>query len=384
MTEDMVRLKRIRLAGDKSIKEMDLELRSMNVLIGANGAGKSNLASFFAFLRVMRRGRLQRHVEASGADSLLFYGAKTTQHIAATLDYDCGHHTVGYRLRLAASPRDVALTVDESTLLVDEEVVEFPVVAEGVAMTCENYHVAAGAELTVQEVELPAKAACPADRMIANALMGYRVFHFGDTSDMAPIRRRLYEGDNQALRSDGGNLAVVLRRLRQSNPTAYSRIRETIRQIAPWFGDFVLEPIEPQKTDVRLDWHDRYRDNIFGPHQLPDGALRAIALITLLLQPVEDLPSLIVIDEPELGLHPAAITVLASLMKAASLYSQVIIATQSPTLLDEFDAADVVVVDRKNGGSTFTRLDPDRLKDWLEEYTLGELWQKNSIGGGPF
>ena len=210
------------------------------------------------------------------------------------------------------------------------------------------------------------------------------VFHFGDTSSTAGIRRRCYKDDNLKLHPDGSNLAAVLHKCKGDGTITYRRTLETIRQIAPWFGDFVLEPIKPNETDVLLNWQDRHSDHVFGPHQLPDGALRAMALITLLLQPVEDLPSLIVIDEPELGLHPAAIVAVAGLMRAASVHSQVIIATQSVTLLDEFDAADVIVVDREDGHSTFTRQDPERLKDWLEEYSLGELWQKNVMGGGPF
>ncbi len=215
-------------------------------------------------------------------------------------------------------------------------------------------------------------------------LQNWGIFHFADTSSTAAIRRRCYMHDNLKLHSDGSNLAAVLWRLHETKGNWYWRILETIRQVAPWFGDFSLEPIKPNETDVALNWRDRHSDNLFGPHQLPDGALRAMALITLLLQPGEDLPPLIVIDEPELGLHPAAITVVAALLRGAALRSQVIVATQSVTMLEEFEVGDVIVVDREDGRSTFTRQDPERLKEWLEEYTLGELWQKNSIGGGPF
>ena len=220
------------------------------------------------------------------------------------------------------------------------------------------------------------------------------IFRFQDTSWNAAIRLRPpYTGDSAALHADGSNLAAVLYKLKAIGGAPYWRIRETIRQIAPWFDDFSLEPLKPNETDVVLNWREKNSDYLFGPHQLPDGALRAMALITLLLQPEEDLPPLIAIDEPELGLHPAAIGVLAGLLNAASLHSQVIIATQSVTLLEEFEAADVIVVDRdeqrlqntfSGWRSTFTRLDPERLKDWLEDYSLGELWQKNSLGGGPF
>jgi len=209
------------------------------------------------------------------------------------------------------------------------------------------------------------------------------IYQFSDTSPMAGIRKRCYKNDDKTIHSDGKNLAAYLYGLRIRQPLAYSRIIETIRQIAPWFDDFALTPIPPKETDVCLDWHDRYSDIVFGAHQLPAGALRMMALTTLLLQPEQELPSLIVLDEPELGLHPSAIVVIAALIKAASLNTQIIIATQSPTLLDEFEPADVIVVDHENGGSTFKRLAFERLKEWLDEYSLGDLWRKNSIGGGP-
>jgi predicted ATPase len=227
---------------------------------------------------------------------------------------------------------------------------------------------------------------------------GICLYHLSDTTREAPIRQPGYIDDNRELRSDGRNLAAVLYRLRKQSPESprreqsaeplqfdyYGRVVKTIRQFAPWFEGFAIEPLELNAKNVQLDWHENGAERLFGPHELPDGALRAMALTTLLLQPPKYLPSCIVIDEPELGLHPAAASIIAALLRAAALRCQVIVATQSPTFLDEFDPEDVIVVDREHGASTFTRQDPERLHDWLEEYSLGELWQKNVMGGGPF
>ncbi len=374
MSENTIHLKRIELSGFKSIEKMDLELRSMNVLIGANGAGKSNLVSLFDFLNAIRCQKLRDYVMRSGgAEDLLYYGAKKTPRIEVRLNFRLATSSLDYEARLASTAKGSLFFESERAVLHLAESKEPPLIDDlGVGHAESKLDQLAESELFVGAVN--------------SMLRRCKAFHFNDTSVASRMRRSSYLHDNANLHFDAGNLAAILykiRRARDETP-AYRRIAETIRQIAPWFDGFVLEPLEPNKTDVLLNWRDQFSDRIFGPHQLPDGALRAMALITLLLQPEEDLPSLIVIDEPELGLHPAAIVALAGLLKAVSRHSQVIIATQSVTLLEEFDAGDVIVVDREDGRSTFTRLDPERLKEWLEEYTLGELWQKNSIGGGPF
>jgi predicted ATPase len=183
---------------------------------------------------------------------------------------------------------------------------------------------------------------------------------------------------------DAGNLAAVLLRLRDMNDgSAYKRILSTIRLIAPFFDDFDLEPAGLNKRDIILNWRDKGSDQVFGPHQLSDGTLRAMCLVTLLMQPEDDLPDLIVVDEPELGLHPYALNVIASLFKKASHHTQVLIGTQSASFIDNFDVEDVIVVNREGKDSQFTRPDPAVLEAWLDEYSLGEVWEKNVIGGGP-
>jgi predicted ATPase len=373
-------LKRIEISGYKSIEHANIELRKLNVLIGANGAGKSNLISLFKFIYEIRQNRLQEFVLKWGANSLLYYGAKVTQQMQTELHFEGEPANFKWKFQLIPTARD--------SLIIENEIIS--------SLLNDNWHrVAAGptdrGSSIIAMIGALRALPTPADQSLGEAGMPiirhsdkWGVFHFGDTSGTARIRLGGYMDDNVKLHSDGSNLAAMLHKIQKSQNTAYYRITETIRQIAPWFGDFILEPIKPNETNIKLNWRDRYSDNIFGPHQLPDGALRAMALITLLLQPWEDLPSLIIIDEPELGLHPSAITVIAALLQQASLHAQVIVATQSPTFLDEFDPEDVIVVDREKGKSTFTRQDSDKLRDWLEEYSLGELWQKNSIGGGPF
>ena len=337
----MPRLSSLTLAGWKSIRNARIDIQSLNVLIGANGAGKSNLLSFFQLLAHFRNGLvLDAIAKAGSAESLLYYGSKVTDRVVADFDF------------LEDAPQlhlQLILTLDGHLVPLARE--------SGVIYTIEELH---------------------------QRLMLTRVFHFHDTGVSGPMRRECDLHANRFLQSAGGNLAAMLYLYRQRYPVAYNRIRAAVRAIAPYFDDFLLEPLRLDPTRINLRWRAVGREYEFGPHQLSDGTLRAIALFTLLLGTEEDRPELIVLDEPELGLHPAAITVFADLVKEASRHCQIILATQSTSLVDCFDPQDVIAVNTRNGESTFDRLDPVRLKNWLEEYSIGELWEQNVIGGGPY
>ena len=221
----------------------------------------------------------------------------------------------------------------------------------------------------------------PAAKTLRYLLNRCCVYHFHDTSPTSRVRQYCYVGDNRWLMPDAANLAALLYALKSSKETAYRRIVGTIRQVAPFFEDFDLEPTDSK--DIILNWRHCKSDLVFGPHQLSDGTLRAICLISLLLQPQEDLPILIVVDEPEIGLHPYALNVIASLLRAASHHTQVLVSTQSSAFLDSFEPEDIVVVERNGEATEFSRPDAEELEAWLEEYSLGETWEKNVIGGGP-
>jgi predicted ATPase len=187
--------------------------------------------------------------------------------------------------------------------------------------------------------------------------------------------------ENRWLKEDAANLAPRLLRIREEWPPYYHRIVENLRLILPFFADFDLA--EDRSGYVILQWRERDNDMVFSAPQAADGMLRCMALVTLLAQPEEELPSVLILDEPELGLHPYAISVVAGLLRSISRHVQVFIATQSTAFLDHFDPEDIVVLDRKGGETEFSRFEPDRLSSWLEEYSLSELWEKNVLGGRP-
>jgi predicted ATPase len=368
-------LRRITLNGFKSIKAMDLDLRPLNVLIGANGAGKSNLVSFFKMLNEMMAGRLQQYIGTTGrAQSLLHFGPKVTPQIEATLEFELKNGVDTYHMRLFHAAGDTLVFADESLSFLQTGHKK----PKSVPLKAGHEETRIGQEAEKED------AAAKVAKVFRHLLNHCRVYHFHDTSPTARVRQYCYIGDNRWLMPDAGNLAAFLLRLREENGgDVYKRIVTTIRLIAPFFNDFVLEPTGPNRQDLILNWRDKGSDQIFGPHQLSDGTLRAMCLATLLMQPESELPELIIVDEPELGLHPYALNVIAALFKKASHHTQILISTQSSSFLDNFDPEDIVTVNREGDESQFVRPDAEKLAAWLEEYSLGEIWEKNVIGGGP-
>lgn len=363
-------LQRLELTGFKSIRSADLTFGALNILIGPNGAGKSNFISFFKFLNWMTPapGNLQFFVgRAGGANALLHDGAAATPQIMAKLTFETDDGVNEYVMRLFHAAPDTLIFADE----------RYRFTRRGRAAPDWRELGAGHREMRLLEQSEQGDVTA---RFILRLLKRCVVYQFHNTSETARIRQRWDANDNKLLKEDAANLAPVLLRLRDQQPRAYAHIVETIRLIAPFFADFVLDPVG---SAVLLQWRERNSDVIFGAHQASDGLLRAMALITLLLQPVEDLPSVIILDEPELGLHPYAITIVTGLLKSVSLHRQIILATQSMTLIDYFEPEQIIVVERPERDSLFRRLDPGALQEWLAEYSLAELWEKNVLGGRP-
>ena len=361
----MPKLDRITIQGYKSIRSLkDFELRGMNVLIGANGAGKSNFISFFRLLAELFEQRLQLFVqEQDGPDALLFGTRKRTEQLEAELHF--GRN--GYRFTLVPAGKRLIFSREETYFAGDFADVWRPL--------------GSGQE----EARLPETKDSFAP-YVRKAVTSWRIYHFHDTSTSSPIRQAQAVRDNLRLKPDAGNLAAYLRYLRESDAERYRKIVEVVRRVAPFFGDFVYR--EDPGEMIELEWYEAGDpDTVLGPRQLSDGTLRFICLATLLVQssqPIQDiLPDTILIDEPELGLHPFALSVLAALMRQASERRQLIISTQSVDLVNEFAPEDIVVVSRRDGASDLERLDAERLQEWLEDYALGDLWKMNVLGGRP-
>jgi len=369
----MFKLNKVSLEGYKSIRQCrDLTLGNLNVLIGANGAGKSNLISFFRLLNAAMRGELRGYVGQQGAaHSLLHNGPKVSGEIKACLEFEDEAETNLYAIRLIYGAPDNLTFASEM----------FRTKPKASSATQASELIAHGASESA--VCQPGLRENERVKLFARLIGGIDTYHFHDTSLLAGVRGRWRVSDHRVLYAYGENLAAVLRVLREAHTDDYGRILETIRLVTPFFGEFILDPPSESPDLVMLNWRAKGTDYELGPHQLSDGTLRFIALATLLLQPHECLPQMIIIDEPELGLHPYAIKILGSLLQDAASFTQIIVATQSAALVDEVRPEDVIVANLVDGATSFERLDQERMADWLKDYSLSQMWESNLFGGRP-
>ena len=344
-------LNRIVIKGFKSIKECDLELKNINVLIGANGAGKSNFISVFDLLDYVLSNDLQYYASKKGADTIFYNGIKATKSIELETHYKEGRYSCRLELSEINTIIDIGDVRRTSNFIVRESDSDF--------------------------FRLPSEF---------YKKHPWSLYHFNDTGSSALLKMSNSISNNVTLLPDARNLSAFLFRLQNSDKDnykdSYKRILKAIQRVAPYFMDFVLLPEDSNNENIILRWQEKGHKDVLRASQLSDGTLRFICLATLLLQPGELQPSTIIIDEPELGLHPYAMTIVAELVKKAANKKQVILATQSAEFLDHFEAEDVIVVDRTENGSEFKRLNEEKLAAWLEDdYSLGELWNKNLFGG---
>ena len=358
------------IQGFRSLANVTLEIRPLNILIGPNGAGKSNFVGLFSFIRNIVNGQLQVYTGVQGgANKLLYYGAKTTPKLELAFSFPPNH----YRIQLIPTAADRFVFGYEACYF-DKD--------WGPGTHGENIN-SGGEESRLSRFGNEQRGSVP--KYVLQTLQSWRVYHFHDTSPAAGVKQSVPRQDNFVLKEDASNLAAFLMEMRDNEQKTlhYKRLIRTIQLVIPFFRDFLFRPANNSAQTLQLEWQDRNSpDTVFNAHDLSDGSLRFICLATLLLQP--DPPGLILLDEPELGLHPSAIHVLAGLLRRASERSTVIASTQSVNLVNEFDPDDIVVVDRdETGASVFTRQHNEQLTQWLERYSLGELWEKNVMGGTP-
>lgn len=370
-------LNKITVRGFTSIKDLDaFELGDLNVIIGANGAGKSNFIQIFRMLMAMTQKNLTKFIlERGGADNFLFGGPKITAKITMEFEFaslsENAQGPISYRFELTP-------TAEERFLIAEER-------KDGT--TPWRTYGSPGAESRVCDLRNESSSAGRWDDVgysVYESISNWMVYHFHDTSASAPMRRSEILEDNDKLRGDAANIAPFLLTLREHEmySTHYKNILNAIRLVIPFFDDFRLDRQKFGEAEkVRLSWQQKGSSFPMQPYHLSDGSIRFICLATALLQP--NPPSTIIIDEPELGLHPAAIVLLSELIQAAAKHTQVIVATQSPALIDQFSIEDIIVMNREHGASTFKRLKEKDFSVWLHDYSVGELWSKNVLTGGP-
>lgn len=363
----------IKIEGYKSIKKMELKLTPINILIGSNGSGKSNFLSFFKLLRAIFNRQLQHFVMEEKADNLLYFGRKSTEHINGKIIFTKDKTSNNaYNFRLAPT--------QDGDLFIEYEGSGYNVSKDDDSL---NYYY----NYAIKESEIGSRGTYR-NNYLSDYLSGIQVYHFHDTSNTSWLRKSSDIEDNKILKPDGRNLAAFLYKLKENHLIIYNRIVKTVQSVAPFIYDFILEPSETKgrENSIELRWIDRNDLNTnFSAYHFSDGTIRFIALATVLLQP--NPPSVIIIDEPELGLHPLAISKLAGMIQVASQKAQIIASTQSVTLVDCFTTEEIITVDRDENEkqSTFNRLKSEDLALWLNDHSLGELWARNIINAAqPF
>lgn len=371
MARNKDKLVQVEIKGFKSVsikKPLVLDFCDVTILLGANGSGKSNIISFFKMLSYMMTGALQKFVAQSGTNqNFLHYGSRITPSLSGKIKFKKGNDFETYSFELTqASGEKLIITSEEVSWQKKGELKPFTTQVES------DYKESGLVDNDGQT-----------EKIIKTLLSKCKAYQFHDSSATGPLRQASRINTAQYLQSEGNNLASFLYYLKNNYEKEYKRIVSYVNMILPHFGDFYLEP---ENDYVRLNWKDDSgNDYVFSPDQFSDGSIRFIALATLLLQPEKTMPRMIIIDEPELGLHPYAIEQLIQMIKDASVHSQVIIATQSPQLIDGFSLDSIVVLeqDDETKSTVAHKLDKERLKEWIEEYTVSELWRKNVIGGQP-
>ena len=362
------RLDKLILKGYKSIKEVEIEFSAINILIGANGAGKSNFIGFFNFMRKLIEKELELTVaQMGGANKVLYFGKKVTKEIDISLLFTPN----GYEAMLIPDEQDGLIFKKETAFFYGDTI--------GYLGGTKSYDLK---NVGNKESKLPDRPhTASATGHIVRYINDWKVYHFHDTSKSSPMKQPSRVNDYDSLAVDGHNIAAYLYYIQQNHEQTYKKIVKTIQRVAPFFHDFILKPDLANEEMIRLRWKHKGSDLYFDVNDLSDGTIRFICLTTLLLQP--NMPTMILIDEPELGLHPFALNILASLFRIASKRTQIIASTQSSTFADYFEVEDILVVDREENATVIKKPNKEELKEWLEEYSIGELWQKNLLGGNP-
>ena len=303
-----------------------------------------------------------------GANTLLYFGRKRSPEMGFDLYFDEGDDGNSYAVTL--KPTD-----DDRLMIADESAYHHIPLERSMSLYSK-----VPISTSSKESKLKTDTGAIAQQAVSD-MDSYRVYHFHDTSDTAAVKGAADVEDNRVLRPQAENLAAFLYWMKQKEPDHFANIQDTLRQIAPFFERFLLEPSKLNEGRIRLEWKEKGSDGYFNAFSLSDGTLRFICLATLLLQP--QLPRMVLLDEPELGLHPAAITLLADLLSSAATRTQVIVATQSVTLVNQFEPDAVWAVDRQDNQSVFRHLKQADMTTWLDDYSLGELWEKNVLGARP-
>jgi predicted ATPase len=388
----------IKIEGFRSIKETELSLNPLTVLIGPNGSGKSNFMDLLSLIAEASYGHLAEGMaNRGGFDNVCFKGDPGDIFVEFRFKpegiFQEERTSVRFRLKLkrfGSYPRvwfeqiekapDQYHTSPLQLMRRDKDGCEFRSIKTGISEDLEEKALESESELAIFQVK--DKDKYPTPYKLLRLLQEWAFYRDINVGPNAPIRQPDLVRPTVRLVADGGNLASVLYSIQQQHPATWKEIEEILETV---YSDFHSITFPPEGGDgkVLLRWWERpfEKKSGFSAGLLSDGTLKLLCLLAILKSP--DPPPMICIDEPELGLHPDWIKLVAELLISAATRTQVIIATHSPQLVSKLEPDSIIVANKSGGATKFQHLDSGELSKWLEEFSLGELWMAGHFGGRP-
>jgi len=381
----MPKIKRIRIAGFRRLRDVEIEMRSMMVLIGANGVGKTSILDSVSLLSASAAGGMNKALNSIGgmADICTHGYPKKTSFEA---DLDCpGYKPLQYELELEAKGQGYSISREK--LAQDREggrpgpFLHIDSIYDNIKYyDIEDRHLIQHdwehnpLESSLSQVEKMFKQ----PRELQNTLSSITQYHALDVGARAPVKLPQQMKPALLPGEDGEDLIPFLYNLRESDRDRFEAIEDTLRVAFPSFENLNFPPVAAGM--LSLTWKERtFRDPIYA-HQLSEGTLRFLWLISLLHSP--NLSTITMIDEPEVSLHPELLNILADLMREASNRTQIIVATHSDRLIRFLEDREVVVMDiDEDGYASAQWADKMDLHEWLKDYCLDEVWRMGRMGG---
>lgn len=382
----------IRVQGFRRLHDVDLKLKPLNVMIGANGCGKTTLLDVLALLAASASGNLNETIrDFGGVDSNLTNLIAAKADRARFMAFDLamsvpGRAPIAYHIAL--SPKGVAYEIAEETLTQQrtpttptpfkyfeshhEDVRYFPP-NDGLLIPNWEYN-----PLESSLSQVPKMFQEPED--FRRRLASSTHYHVLDVSQRAPVRLPQQMREARLPGKDGEDLVSCLYTLRETDPDSFETIEDTLRAGFPDFERLNFPPVAA--GTLAMTWKDTTSKNPFYMHQLSEGTLRFLWLVTLLQSP--GLTAVTLIDEPEVSLHPELLSLLAELMREASQRTQLIVATHADRLVRSLKPEEVLAMNvNDDGAAEMTWANDLDLQQWLDEYTLDEVWRLGRMGARP-
>ena len=383
MKSPSIRFGSLKVQGFRRLADVELPLRPLSVMIGANGAGKTSVLDVLSLLASSAQSKLGESIsEHGGIGSLLTCDRAEELGLGITMEVD-GHEPLEYEMWLR--PQGIAHAIREETLKQTRKPHPKPFLHINSLQNRVQYYNPKEKKLLAPTWEhnpletslaqVPKMFEEPED--FRRRLASSTFYHVLNVDARSPVRLPQSMGPAELPGRNGENLVPCLYYLRETNRDRFEAIEDSLRAAFPRFERLDFPPVAA--GTLALAWRERGFSRPLYAHQLSEGTLRFLWLTTLLQSP--GLTALTLLDEPEVSLHPELLSLLGDQLREASQRTQLVVATHSDTLIRFLEPPEVVVLDLTDDGmATVTRADHLDLDQWLKDYSLDELWRNGRMG----